>query len=72
VGPGLPVGARHALTDPGNRPLLGSGGGLGLWMVHRLIKEVGGTVSALPRIPAGTTVRITIPLKDEEGAANVA
>jgi two-component system, OmpR family, sensor kinase len=72
MGPGLPSAARNALTDPGSRPLPGSGGGLGLWMVHRLIKEVGGTVSALPRIPAGTTVRITIPLKDEEGAANVA
>ena len=72
MGPGLPVGARNALTDPGNKPLPGSGGGLGLWMVHRLIKEVGGTVAALPRIPAGTIVRITIPLKDEEGTANVA
>ena len=41
-------------------------------MVHRLIKEVGGTVAALPRIPAGTIVRITIPLKDEEGTADVA
>ncbi|QRM34550.1 HAMP domain-containing histidine kinase (plasmid) [Microvirga sp. VF16] len=72
MGPGLPVGARHALTDPGNKPLSGSGGGLGLWMVHRLVKEVGGTVAALPRIPAGTVVRITIPLEDEEGTANVA
>ena len=72
MGPGLPVGARNALTDPGNKPLPGSGGGLGLWMVHRLIKEVGGTVAALPRIPAGTIVRITIPLKDEEGTAHVA
>jgi len=72
MGPGLPIGARNALTDPGGKPLPGSGGGLGLWMVHRLIKEVGGTVAALPRIPAGTIVRITIPLKDEEGTANVA
>ena len=72
MGPGLPVGARNALTDPVNKPLPGSGGGLGLWMVHRLIKEVGGTVAALPRIPAGTIVRVTIPLKDEEGTAHVA
>ena len=71
MGPGLPASARHALTDPGAKPLPSSGG-LGLWMVHRLIKEIGGTVAALPRIPAGTIVRITIPLKDEEGTANVA
>lgn len=72
MGPGLPASARHALTDPASKPLSGSGGGLGLWMVHRLIKEVGGTVAALPRVPAGTIVRVTIPLKDEEATVNVA
>ncbi|KAB0264209.1 HAMP domain-containing histidine kinase [Microvirga brassicacearum] len=72
TGPGLSDSARDVLVGQHDHAVVGSGGGLGLWMVRRLIKEGGGTIVVYPRSPTGTTIRVALPIGDEEGLAHVA
>jgi signal transduction histidine kinase len=69
-GPGLPDAGRQMLLGSNDRLPTGSGG-LGLWMIRRLLNEVGGIASVAHEKPAGTTIRITIPIK-QEALADVA
>jgi signal transduction histidine kinase len=51
---------------------IGTGGGLGLWMVRRLVVDMGGGIASRGRPPRGTVVRVSIPLRAGEGLADVA
>ena len=72
-GPGLGMRGRQFLerSDAPVSPA-SAGAGLGLWMVRRLLKDVGGTVAVDAREPRGTSIRITIPIPREEVLADVA
>jgi two-component system, OmpR family, sensor kinase len=73
-GPGLSDIARQVLEGgvPEMPPTSATGSGLGLWMVRRLLKEVGGSVSISPREPAGTSILVSIPFAHQEALADVA
>jgi signal transduction histidine kinase len=58
------------LLGSNDRLPMGSGG-LGLWMIRRLLNAVGGIASVEEGKQAGTTIRITIPIK-QEALADVA
>ncbi len=59
-GAGLPDDAAKLLEGPaGPAPI--TGGGLGLWMVHRSMIELGGAVSVARRPEGGTIVKISVP-----------
>jgi signal transduction histidine kinase len=72
TGPGLPDGARDALLAKHDRVPVAQGSGLGLWMVRRLVNELGGAIATKDRNPTGTTIRVTIPLNEQEKLADVA
>ena len=55
TGPGLPNAATNVLTAPDPWPAAQSAGGLGLWMVRKLVDEAGGHIR-LSRTEAGLTV----------------
>jgi two-component system, OmpR family, sensor kinase len=69
-GPGLPDAGRQMLLGLSDRLPMGSGG-LGLWMVRRLLKEVGGIATVEEGKPSGTAIRINIPVR-QEALADVA
>jgi two-component system sensor histidine kinase ChvG len=46
-------------STPGGSP--GSHAGLGLWIVHRNVEALGGTVSAHNRLSGGLSIRIELP-----------
>lgn len=72
TGPGLPDTAKDVLLAKQDRVAATPGGGLGLWMVRRLVNEVGGTITVSAQNPTGTTIRVAIPLAGEERLADVA
>jgi two-component system OmpR family sensor kinase len=72
AGPGLSGSAQDVLLGRSDYTASASGCGLGLWLVRRLVKEVGGVISVMPRTPEGTVIRVTIPFAAEEVLANVA
>ena len=72
TGPGLPDGARDALLAKDDRVPVAQGSGLGLWMVRRLVNELGGAIATKDTNPTGTTIRVTIPLTEQEKLADVA
>lgn len=65
AGPGMPADIASVLkgVDPGRTPL--SGTGLGLWMVRRMIDELGGTVTIAYRAEGGTAVTLILPVSRE-------
>ena len=71
-GPGLPETARDVLLAKNDRAPIAHSSGLGLWMVRRLVNEAGGAIAVKSRTPTGTTIRITMPLAEEEKLADVA
>lgn len=66
-GPGMPQSIRAFLEQPdaGRAPVDGRGG-LGLWMVKRLIEETGGAIGAEAMPQAGTRVSLRIAGRREE------
>ena len=73
TGSGLSDQARDVLVGRSDHPpAAGTGTGLGLWMVRRLVKEAGGTVSVSAREPSGTSIRVSIPVEPKEALAHVA
>jgi two-component system, OmpR family, sensor kinase len=70
-GSGLPDNAVEMLSGRLAAPLA-AGRGLGLWMIRRLVDDLGGTVSAERREPAGAAVRVVIPLHATRELAHVA
>lgn len=71
AGAGMSETAREVLIGP-EQAVASGAGGLGLWLVRRLVREVGGTVSVGANEPAGTIVRVTIPLAAKEALSDVA
>ncbi len=70
AGTGMSASARAVLLGPeADAP---AGGGLGLWLVRRLVREIAGTISVDAAEPTGTLVRVTVPLATEEALADVA
>jgi PAS domain S-box-containing protein len=57
-GPGLPTTERTVL-EAGRETPMEHGSGLGLWMVHWIVTNLGGTVTA--NVDDGTTVSIILP-----------
>jgi signal transduction histidine kinase len=63
TGEGLPENAIGILTDPASPAPIGTGSGLGLWMVHRSVTEIGGIIDVDRSILGGTLVRLQIPVQ---------
>lgn len=54
---------KYALLDPAStRPDGGAGLGLGLFMAHELVKQMGGLMTATNRIPSGLCLTAALPL----------
>ncbi len=60
-GPGLPAVERDVLEQGTEIGDLYHGSGLGLWLVHWIVRRSGGSVTVSDAEPAGTTVRIFLP-----------
>ncbi|WP_246668969.1 sensor histidine kinase [Ancylobacter sp. TS-1] len=71
-GPGLPLEAAALLTGTAGARPLRDGAGLGLWMTHRLLHELGATIAVAYPETAGTCVRVSIPFERDEEFAHVA
>ncbi len=63
-GPGIPVNERDVLVNGTETPLK-HGSGIGLWLVHWIVAQVGGSLSVDDRSPTGSIVRMTLPLESE-------
>ena len=53
-------------------PAVRAGRGLGLWMVRRVVDELGGSASIAPKQDGGTAVTLTIPFDREDAKADAA
>lgn len=71
-GPGLPREAAALLTGAAGARPLSEGAGLGLWMTHRLLSDLGATIRVDSPEDAGTCVSVSIPFTRDEELANVA
>jgi signal transduction histidine kinase len=72
-GPGLPSSARSMLTGAADRPApIGRGTGLGLWMTNRLVRELGGSLSAADGPRGGTVVMAVLPARHRTELDDVA
>ena len=60
-GPGLPAIERDILEEGTEVDELYHGSGLGLWMVHWIVRRSGGSVAVESSDSEGTTVTITLP-----------
>lgn len=63
-GPGIPEAHRETVFDAGRRGLASSGGGMGLYLVTKLITGYGGEVWIEDNDPEGTVVGIRLPRSD--------
>ena len=63
-GPGLPAPVRAAIEDvDGAKALRDGKGGLGVWMINRLVTGLGGRIAAGPGAAGGARVVLRIPLR---------
>jgi two-component system, OmpR family, sensor kinase len=71
-GPGIPRDVRGILTnaDPGAAVRVGRG--LGLWMVRRMVDELGGRITIDEKPQGGTVVRLNLPAAREDRQAHAA
>jgi PAS domain S-box-containing protein len=60
-GPGIPANELDVLINGTETPLR-HGSGIGLWLVHWIVTQVGGSLSVEDRSPTGSIVRMTLPL----------
>jgi signal transduction histidine kinase len=70
-GPGMPGDIAGVLVDPDPGPAVRTGRGLGLWMVRRVVDDLGGSASIVAK-NEGTAVKLTIPFEGEVKKANAA
>jgi hypothetical protein len=59
-GPGIPEDLRESVFDPG----VGSGTGMGLFLVDRILTRYGGEVRVADNSPRGTVVTLVVPAAD--------
>jgi len=71
-GPGMRPDIAGILVDHDPGPAVRAGRGLGLWMVRRVVDELGGSASIAPKQDGGTVVTLTIPFDREEAKADAA
>ena len=71
-GPGMPSDIAGILVDRDPGPAVRAGRGLGLWMVRRVVDELGGSASIAPKQDGGTAVTLAIPFDREETKADAA
>jgi len=66
-GPGLPEAAKSYLQRPNaGRAPIDQRSGLGLWMIKRLIEDMGGEIHASAPDGIGTCIELLIPLPQQE------
>ncbi|GLS31049.1 Signal transduction histidine kinase [Mesorhizobium albiziae] len=65
-GPGMPYDSIVMLTAPSPGSVVRAGLGLGLWMVRRMIDELGGSATVASRSEGGTAVLLVLPVRREE------
>jgi signal transduction histidine kinase len=72
-GPGLPPHARAVLdgSHP-DTPSFSEGSGLGLWLVRRMVFDLGGDVGFRSATGSGTVVSVRLPFRDEPEMRDVA
>ncbi len=71
-GPGFPSGLAGILVDKDPGPAVRAGGGLGLWMVRRVVEELGGRATMTIKESGGTVVTLFIPFEAEKAKAHAA
>jgi signal transduction histidine kinase len=71
-GPGIPPEIAGILVDHDPGPAVRAGRGLGLWMVRRVVDELGGRASIAPKNDGGTAVTLEIPFDREDAEADAA
>jgi two-component system sensor histidine kinase BaeS len=67
TGPGIPPDQLPLVFDRFTRSAVTGGSGLGLTIAKRLVEAHGGTIDALRRAEVGTTLRFTIPARQDLG-----
>jgi signal transduction histidine kinase len=67
-GPGIPPDIAGVLVDNDPGPAVRAGRGLGLWMVRRVVDDLGGGAAIALRREGGTMVTLTIPFERETKA----
>ena len=72
TGPGIPRERAAILVDPDPGPAMRAGDGLGLWMVRRMVDELGGAVTIAARTGGGTMVTLLLPAAREDDKADAA
>ncbi|WP_340099140.1 PAS domain-containing sensor histidine kinase [Salinibaculum salinum] len=63
-GPGIPANELDVLINGTETPLR-HGSGIGFWLVHWIVTQIGGSLSVDDRSPIGSIVRMTLPLDAE-------
>ncbi|WP_292594729.1 ATP-binding protein [Mesorhizobium sp.] len=71
-GCGMPPDIAGILIDQDPGPAVRAGRGLGLWMVRRVVDDLGGHASIAARRGGGTAVTLTIPFDREDVKAHAA
>ncbi|MDZ5698982.1 HAMP domain-containing sensor histidine kinase [Chelativorans sp. M5D2P16] len=71
-GPGFPEDIAGILVDDDPGPALRAGGGLGLWMVRRVVDDLRGEVRVGEKPEGGTVVTLILPFPAEERRADAA
>ncbi len=71
-GPGFPAAYAGILVDIDPGPAVRAGGGLGLWMVRRVVEDLGGHATIAVKDGGGTVVTIFIPFLAESAKAHAA
>ncbi|MCV3240665.1 sensor histidine kinase [Mesorhizobium sp. ZC-5] len=71
-GPGMPPDIAGILLDRDPGPAVRAGRGLGLWMVRRVIDDLGGTIKIGEKSTGGTAITLLLPLEWEDQKANAA
>jgi signal transduction histidine kinase len=60
-GPGIPRDVRESFADKGDMTTAVAGDGLGLYLVHTLVRNYGGSVRITDNEPRGSTVTVELP-----------
>ncbi|MHB1109874.1 MAG: sensor histidine kinase [Devosia sp.] len=71
-GPGMPLDIAGILVDPDPGPAVRAGRGLGLWMVRRVVDDLGGHAKIAPKAEGGTVVTLLLPLQGGIAEAHAA
>lgn len=71
-GPGMPPEIAGILVDDDPGPAVRAGRGLGLWMVRRVVDDLGGRVDIGRHAAGGTTVTLHLPIAEGSALSHAA